>query len=309
MFPGFPGTMTKIAHCDLNYCFIHSFTCLMEFPEGFFWPSSKNKTRMRLPLVVGDLYFWTCESSEMIQKIIVDISVTISTVVSDLLKIQPYCQFLYFRSPNTSVSNICSSIYLNRLLPDWWRMEPQCVSRVFIWGWWWFMLSYMFFCLPIHSLSLLFPPLLVVNHTIILLRGNDLIRPYCKTCCFFISPPQHHLLKCALSCIHHLLRPCAVSRLPSGTDWQPSSSCFARFSVCPPPISPSVRGIYAALLQLLRHTSWLLPGEVDWLLSHSRALPASGLTPADAAWGARSRWDGAERCWIQMAFACWQSCH
>lgn len=84
---------------------------------------------------------------------------------------------------------------------------------------------------------------------------------------------------------------CVVSRLPAVSDRQPSSSCFLPVSVCPPPISPSGWSIYAGLLQLLRHTSWLLPGEADWLLSHSRALPASGLTPADWRWhGAEYRW-------------------
>lgn len=307
MFHGFPGTMTKkIAHCDLNYCFIHSFTWLMEFPEGFFWPSSKNKTRMRLPLVVVDLYFWTCESSEMIQEIIVDISVTISTVVSDLLKIQPYCQFLYFWSPNTSVSNICSSIYFNRLLPDWWRMEPQCVSRVFIWGWWWFMLPYMFFCLPTHSLSLLFPPLLVVNHTIILLRGNDLIRPYCKTCCFFTPPPPTPSIEmcsflrsssppalCRVSfAVWHWLA--AIFLLVCSLFCLPSShlSICARHLCC-----------FAAVIEahILIATRW---GGLAALTQ-----PCTASLRARSPWGARSRWDGAERCWIQMAFACWQSCH
>lgn len=66
----------------------------MGFPVRFSGFPPKNKTPMLLPLVVIEFYFWTCESSEMIQKIIVDISVTISTVASDLLKF--YLTLSYF---------------------------------------------------------------------------------------------------------------------------------------------------------------------------------------------------------------------
>lgn len=165
------------------------------------------------------------------------------------------------------------------MIEEEWKV-PR-VSTVLVWGWRW-----LFFH---HSLTFALLPSTAggkshhpppewnlpacVKHT------------SCRSFFYFFlfpPPPSLHMRSFLRSSFSRLL--CAVSGLPSGGDWQPSSSCFVPFPLCPPSISPSVAGIYAALLQSLRRTSWLLPGEANWLLSHSRALLASGLTSAVAKW-------------------------
>lgn len=133
---GFLGQrMTKkIAHCDLNRCFIHSFTWLMGFPAGYSGFPPKNKTLMLLPLVVIDFYFWTCESSEMIQKIIVDISVTISTGVSDLLKFYLTVSFCTFEAlTHLSLTSVAVFILIVcRLIDEQWNpsVSAECSFEV-----------------------------------------------------------------------------------------------------------------------------------------------------------------------------------
>lgn len=227
------------------------------------------------------------------------------------LKFQHYCQFLYFWSHNTPVYNVNNSIIL--VVCRWWlrKNEKSLVFQDFsceVDG---------DFCSPACSRfdhSLTFSPLLSAAggkpHCHPEREPHTLTTPPSLSQSWpFFSFPHRRLFTCALSCIHLFRLLWAVSGLPSGGDWQPSSSCFVPFPLCPPSIPPSVAGIYAALLQSLRRTSWLLPGEANWLLSHTRARSCTAALGAHMRSGERAHTGMVWGYCMQMAFACWQPCH
>lgn len=122
-----------------------------------------------------------------------------------------------------------------------------------------------------------------------------------------VSPPRHHhhhhLFKCALSCIHHLLLPSAVCRVSFCPPSVPSAAIFLLLSTVP--CLPS-----SHLSIWLRHLCWFAAVAEAHILIATRWGGLAALTqPCAAGLRARTHRLALARCWIQMAFACWQSCH
>lgn len=203
--------MTKIiVHCDQN----NSFAWLTEISAWFSgFPSIKENIcffhLVSLPSSLGNMGILNWLKKNIYNVIYV----TISILCVGTLKFQPYCQFLYFWRHKTYVYNIYNRIILT--LCRWW-LRKSGKSRVYqqfsfeVDG------DYFFI---IHSLLLFYPPLLVANHTTLLLSGNYLrALSILPAVVFFIFScfPHRRLFTCALSCVHHFpgcFVPCLVCRL------------------------------------------------------------------------------------------------